>query len=259
MKIVDAHCHLESEHFSGDLDSIIDEARIAGLAKMITASIVPEQWDISLSLAARYEEVECALGVHPWYIDPGHKGSLPGLANAGKRGAVAIGEIGLDSKVDSPSLSVQTEFFEEQLSIARDINLPLVMHCRGAFQELLRSLKRVGLPDAGGLIHSFNSSAETAEYFMKLGISFSIGGILTYRNSAKRTRLMHRIYPHHFLLETDSPDIPPLEARTDPPTPNRPSNIIYNLRAAAEILEKPEEEIAAITTENAVRIFNLVI
>jgi TatD DNase family protein len=122
---------------------------------------------------------------------------------------------------------------------------------------MLGSFRRVGVPEAGGIIHSFNGSAELAEDFMKFGINFSIGGILTYRDSPKRARLLRRIYPRHFLLETDAPDIPPVEARTDPPSANRPCNIIYNLRAAAEILERPEEEVAGNTSANAARIFGL--
>jgi TatD DNase family protein len=257
MKLVDVHCHLESEHFINDLDAVIEESRKAGLVKLITASIEPEQWNVSLDISRRYSEVECALGLHPWYLRPEYRIRIPELLQARKLGAVAIGELGLDSRIDSTSLETQTEFFEEQLAVALEANLPLVLHCRGAFQEMLASFRRVGVPDAGGIIHSFNGSAELAENFMKLGINFSIGGILTYRDSPKRAKLLRRIYPRHFLLETDAPDIPPVEARTDPPTANRPCNIIYNLKAAAEILERPEDEVAENTTANAARIFGL--
>jgi TatD DNase family protein len=116
---------------------------------------------------------------------------------------------------------------------------------------MVGSIKRLG--GARGVIHSFNGSVEAAAEFIKLGLSFSMGGILTYRNSRKRAKLLKYIYPSHFLLETDSPDITPVEANK----PNRPANIVYNLKAAAEILETAEEEIAAVTSANAANIFNL--
>ena len=256
MQLVDVHCHLESGYFTDNLPNIIRQATKAGIVKLITASISPSQWAKTLNIAAQFKEVECALGVHPWYIKPQDMDSLLSLATLCQN-AVAIGEIGLDSKNIETTLEEQKPFFEAQLAIANELGLPVIMHCRGAFQELISSIKRVGVPKAGGIIHSFNGSSEIAVEFMKLGISFSLGGILTYRNSSKRVKLLKTIYPSHFLLETDSPDIVPIEARTDPPTPNVPSNILYNLHAAAELLGEPVEKVAETTTTNAYRIFDL--
>lgn len=254
MKIVDVHCHLESSLYEGKLDDIVAEARRAGLVKLITASITPGEWEFSRSLAERYAEVEYALGVHPWYIREGDFAAVDGLPEAAMRGAVAIGEVGLDRKVEHPPFDVQLRLFTRQIIVARELNLPLVIHCRGAYYELLTCVKQVGLPEAGGVVHSFSGSVEIAEELIGHGLSFSMGGVLTYRNSKKRSEVVKRIYPDHFMLETDSPDIPPVEAR------NRlhvPANIIYNLRAASEILGEPEEKIAASTTENASRMFRL--
>jgi len=251
MKLVDAHCHLEKGHFDGSLAGTIKKAAEVGVVKMITSSISPEQWDISLSIAERFEEAECALGIHPWYILPEYRKELPHLASFCKRGATAIGEIGLDSKTDLTPINLQKTFFEDQLAIARELELPVIIHCRGSFYDMIKSIKRLG--EIKGIIHSFNGSLEVAAEFMKLGLSFSMGGILTYRNSPKRAKLLKFIYPSHFLLETDSPDITPVEAKT----PNIPANIVYNLTAAAEILETTREHVAAVTTVNAARIFNL--
>jgi len=250
MKLVDAHCHLEKWHLDGTLADIIKDAAKAGIIKMITSSIDPKQWDVSLSIAQRFEEVECALGIHPWYILPEYREELPRLASFCKRGAVAIGETGLDSKTGS-SMELQKKFFEDQLVIAKELELPVIAHCRGSFYEMISSIKRIG--NVRGIIHSFSGSPEVAAEFMKLRFSFSMGGILTYRNSRKRVKLLKLIYPSHFLLETDSPDITPVEAKA----PNIPANIVYNLAAAAEILETTEENIAAVTTVNVARIFNL--
>ena len=251
MKLVDVHCHLEEGHLDGSLAGTIKEAAKAGVVKMITSSINPEQWDVSLDIAERFEEIECALGIHPWYILPEHKEKLPYLPSFCKRGAIAVGEIGLDSKTDSSHADLQKTFFEDQIAIAKELKLPVVVHCRGSFYDMISSIKRLGKIE--GIIHSFSGSLEVAAEFMKLGFSFSMGGILTYRNSPKRAKLLKFIYPSHFLLETDSPDITPVEAKA----PNTPANIVYNLAAAAEILETTTEHVAAITTANAARIFNL--
>jgi TatD DNase family protein len=254
MKIVDVHCHLESKHFRGTLDSVIAEARRAGIIRLITASIEPGQWDLSCSIAARYSEVECALGVHPWYIRESYLDNLPRLSDARAMGAVAIGEIGLDSKTEVVDPGLQGVFFEKQLAIAREAGLPVIMHCRGAFNELIKFIRKDGPLEAGGVIHSYSGSPELTEELMALGLSFSMGGTLTYRNSAKRTAVLKMIYPERFLLETDSPDIPPVQKRGEV---NRPGNILYNIEAASQIIGESIERIAECTTRNAVELFSL--
>lgn len=147
MKLVDVHCHLESDEFT-DLDAVIADAQQAGVVKMITSSIVPAKWAVSRSLAQRYASVEFAWGIHPWYIEPAFERELDGLGEAHACGAVAIGEIGLDTKTEKVPLDVQLAFFERQLQIAKDIDLPVVVHCRGAFGDLTRVVKKLALPRA---------------------------------------------------------------------------------------------------------------
>lgn len=252
MRLIDAHCHLESDAFAGRLDEIVADARRAGVVRLITASIVPEQWPISADIAHRYPEVECAWGVHPWYIRDEQEAALMGLGEARSQGVCAIGEIGLDRKTEVVSMDLQTRFFEKQLRIAKDLDLPVVIHCRGAFDLLLKYVRKIGIASSGGIVHNYSGSAELAHQLSAHGLSFSLGGVLTYRNSRKKREVLQAIYPDRFLLETDSPDIPPVDA---PERPNVPANIPHNLRAAAELLGEPEERIAEATTENATRVF----
>lgn len=252
MKLVDAHCHLEAEEFQDCLDAVVAGARAAGIVRLVTASIVPEQWPVSQALARRFPAVAFAWGVHPCYAREEHLGQLEPLWRAREEGAVAIGEVGLDAKIASPSMELQERLFRDQLGIAREINLPVVVHCRGAFNELTRILNGDGAPERGGMVHAFSGSVDIAEALIKHNFSFSMGGSLTYKPSRKRVAVLQRIYPERFLLETDSPDIPPVQT---PDRPNVPANILYNLRGAAAILEIAEEAMAEQTTANAAHLF----
>jgi TatD DNase family protein len=250
MRLVDAHCHLEAEEFSGRVEEIVAEARAAGIVKLVTASWIPGVFETSRFLAERFPEVSFAWGIHPWYACEEHFAGLDTLMQARTAGAVAIGEIGLDGKIPTP-MDLQVRIFEAQLAVARELDLPVILHCRGAFNELLLSVRRVGLSGRGGLVHAFSGSVEMAEACLQQGLYVCMGGALSYRRNTKRERALRRVYPEYLLLETDSPDIPPVQAEK----PNLPKNIRYNLAGAAAYLELPEEEVAEQTTQNAYRLF----
>jgi len=254
MQIVDCHCHLESIELFQHVNKILKDADDAGIIKIITSPVTPDQWKTSKSLAHNYKKIEYTIGVHPWFAEQCSLTDLDKIISLAADGPVGIGETGLDSKINTPVMGKQIKIFEYQLDIARQLNLPVIIHCRGAFNELIKCIKKTGMPDAGGIIHSFSGSAELAKELLRFGLNFSIGGILTYRPGLKRTRLLKYIYPDHFVLETDSPDILPVHAGD---SPNVPANIIFNLNAAASILSENIESVAEVTTRNALRIFNI--
>jgi TatD DNase family protein len=255
MRLVDAHCHLEDESLYSRLDSVLRDARAAGIVRILTCAVTPEQWPRSAEIARQYPEVAFALGVHPWFATEESLQQLDGLRRARELGASAIGEIGLDSKVESPSMELQTAVFEAQLAIAKELALPVIIHCRGAFNELHASLKRIGAPTPAGIMHAFSGNVQLARTFVQLGLKFSLGRSLTYKPSAKREELLRFIYPEHLLLETDSPDMPPIGA--EPGIPNEPRNLPLNLRGAAELLGCDVAEVAEATTRNASDLFTL--
>lgn len=253
MRIVDAHCHLDAPEFEGRLDRVLADGRAAGVVRWISAAAEPLDWAKNAAIAAAHPEVSFAWGIHPWFVDEAHWEQLQTLESARERGAVAIGEIGLDAKIAQPGMPLQQAFFERQLQVARALDLPVVIHCRGAFGELLESLKRVGTPQAGGVVHAFSGSLEIAEACMEFGLSFSMGASLSYKPSKKRLRVLERIYPDNFLIETDCPDMPPAQA--PPGEPNVPAHIRYNLRGAAEMLGETEARVAEVTARNAALLF----
>ncbi|MEJ5361908.1 MAG: TatD family hydrolase [Spirochaetota bacterium] len=255
MKLVDVHCHLESEHYAGKLDTIIEKAKSVGVLALVTCAIVPEQWELSHTISKNYKEVYFALGVHPWYIEENFQNQFNKLTLIKDDKYCAIGEIGLDAKTNI-DMQLQKRFFEDQLSIANDLGKPVIVHCRGAFNELVASVKRIGTLKAGGVIHSYSGNVEITKQLIPFGFYFSFGGAITFRNSRKKVEVLKYIYPDYVLLETDSPDIPPVEKNGEI---NVPENIIYVVKAMSELIEKPEDEIATVTTANAKRLFNLTI
>ncbi len=253
MKLVDSHCHLEAPEFRDIIDSIISDASQAGIVKLITSSVTCSEWETSRHIHRSFSQVEFSLGVHPWYVSDSDLNIKHKLDAEKNSGAVAIGEIGLDRKITLPAFELQRAVFTLQMEYAVDTDTPVIIHCRGAFNELIETLNFTGVPRSGGIVHAYSGSPEITGILIKKGLSFSMGGTLTYRNSRKRSDVLKMIYPEHFLLETDSPDIPPVNTVK----PNVPSNILHCLKAASEILGVPEELIAASTTENASRIFKL--
>ncbi len=254
MKIVDAHCHLDAKELPGAIGEVLAQAAAAGVAKLVTNAVTPEGWAPVRQLAHEHAPVAFAWGVHPWFVEERHIEHMDALGEAKRQGAVAIGEIGLDAKIEQPAMALQERLFIAQLEVATAVGLPVTIHCRGAFNELLRILRDVGAPERGGIVHAFSGSAEVAEALIKHGLAFSMGASLTYKKSRKRMAVLERIYPDHLLLETDSPDMPPVQAHGQP---NVPANIRFCLSGAAELLGESKERVAEVTTKNAVRIFGL--
>ena len=253
VNLVDVHCHLQADVFKNTIDDVVSRAESAGVSVMITNAAQPDDWDACRSLAARFDSVHFALGIHPWYIPSGAKAFLSACSEKDFSGAVALGEIGLDRTTERVPLELQIDILRIQLDIAHDLKLPVILHCRGAWGELFSLLKKRPLA-AGGVVHAFSGSEELAADLVRFGLSLSIGGTLTYRDSQKRARVLKKIYPAHFMLETDSPDILPREKDA---YPNEPANILYNLYAASEILAQSRETVAAATSENARMLFRL--
>lgn len=253
MRLVDSHCHLEAPEFENNLSGIINDAVHAGIVKLITSSVTAGEWGKSRLIHEKFHHVEYSIGIHPWYVSDSDMDIKSMLEKEKGKGEIAIGEIGLDRKIIAPCFDLQRQIFELQLQYAVDTNTPVIIHCRAAFNELIESINRIGMPSRGGIIHAYSGSPELTELLIRKGLSFSMGSTLTYRNSKKRADVLRRIYPDHFLLETDSPDIPPVNTLK----PNIPANILLNLRAASEILGLPEEKVADSTTANAMRIFRL--
>lgn len=253
MKLIDTHAHLQSNIFSKNLPNILKSASENNVQSIINCSTNTNDMDKVYELSKAFNIIIPAAGIHPWYIPENIKDFLKQDFSFLEK-FHCLGEIGLDKKYSTFPLELQIQTFEYFLKAAVDLNKAATIHCIGAYDELIASIKKIGTPENGIVIHSFNGSMELARSLSKFNIFFSIGGTSTYPKNIKRNKMINYIYPELMMLETDSPDIIPFQIQD---SYNQPSNIVYILEAVAQICSKSEDEIAKNTTNLAKKIFSL--
>jgi TatD DNase family protein len=214
---IDTHCHLDAEAFDADRDAVVARARAAGVALCVLAAGHPEHFEQTVAVAHRYGYAY-ALGIHPLWVDRAQESDLERVhaALAARREdprLVAVGEIGLDHYVATPDHARQAWFYREQLRLARDFELPVIMHVRRSADALAQQLRRIAVP--GGIAHAFNGSREQAQALLALGLRLGFGGALSYEGSRRIRAHAAELPDTAWVLETDSPDIPPAWLRHD--------------------------------------------
>lgn len=253
IKIIDVHAHLQFPIFKNDVDAVVKRSLEQGIG-MINAGVSKETSWAAVELAHNYPDgVWAAIGLHPTdadeYFDYDYYKKL-----AADSKVVAIGECGLDYYRNSKIKDKQKEVFIRQIEFAGEVKKPLVIHCRSAFDDLtdiLNSQSRI-LNSQPGIIHFFSGSQEDAQRLLNLGFSFTFGGVITF---ARDYDEVIKFLPlDRILLETDAPYVAPAPYRG---RRNEPVYIIEIAQKIAEIKNLSYEKIAAITTANALRIFNI--
>ncbi len=254
--MIDTHCHLNLSPLASDAEGAMARARSRGVSRVIIPAYDQASWLDIQELATR-RGIYAAFGIHPWVADsisPNQlKDSLAkGLAGSPSR-VVAIGEIGLDTKVESPSLEIQLPVFISQLELAADLDLPVILHCRGAFHELLEAINH-HQGRIRGVFHAFTRGPELVQRFHQAGLHFGLGGAVT-RENARRVHRGARVIPdNRLLLETDAPSIGLQGVR---PEETEPQHVADVAAALAKLRDQDPELIARITTENACQLFGL--
>lgn len=252
--LIDTHCHLDAAEFDPDRDAVVARTREAGVARVIVPAI---SWDNIAAVDAACERYRplClpAYGFHPMYVAihrPDHLDSL--RQTVARRRPVAIGEIGLDYFVPGLDQDAQIHYFTEQLKIARDAGLPVLLHIRKAHDQVLKYLRRIEVP--GGVAHAFNGSRQQAEAFIGLGFKLGFGGAATYSRASKLRELATTLPLSALVLETDAPDMAPVFAHKQRNSPEYLAQIAGML---AELRGMREEELIAATGENARAVLRL--
>lgn len=254
MQLIDTHCHLDVSDFDADRDAVIERCHAAGVDQIVNPGIHAGEWSQLIGLARQQEEVYHALGMHPVYLDRHRDGDLQQLETLiAETRPVAVGEIGLDFYIDDPDHDRQQQLFEAQLNLAREADLPVILHVRKAHDQVLQALKRLRL-SRGGIAHAFNGSLQQAQQYMDLGFRFGFGGMLTFERSRKLRQLAAELPLESIVLETDAPDLTVAAHRGER---NSPEYLPDCLAALAEVRELDPADVAAATTANARAAFGL--
>ncbi|MGN0386475.1 MAG: TatD family hydrolase [Lachnospiraceae bacterium] len=253
--IFDTHTHYDDEAFEEDRDALISSlsAKNVGLVVNIGASL--SSCGETLRMAEKYPFVYGAIGVHPSETAELNEENFLQLSEMAKHEkCVAVGEIGLDYYWHEPDRETQKFWFKRQLGLARELNLPVVIHSRDAANDTITVMKDMHAEEMGGVIHCFSYTRETAAIFLKMGFYIGIGGVVTFKNARKIKEAVEEIPLERIVLETDCPYLAPVPFRGKR---NSSLNIPYVIEEIARIKQVSPNEVEEITWENAHKLYRI--
>jgi TatD DNase family protein len=253
--LTDTHTHLNAEQFDEDRDQVIERALAAGVTRIVNVGFNRETIPSSIELAERYDFIYSTVGWHPVDAIDMQPGDLEWIESLCKHEkVVAIGEIGLDYHWDKSPKDVQDRVFREQIRLARKLGMPIVIHNRDAHQDILKVLREEKASEVGGIMHCFSGSWETAKQCLDMNFHISFGGPVTFKNAKQPKEVLSQVPLDRLLIETDAPYLTPHPYRGKR---NETSYVRLVAETAAEIRGISLEELAQITTENAIRLLGL--
>jgi TatD DNase family protein len=253
--LIDSHCHLDFPDFADGLDGVVDRARAAGVARMVTISTRVKRHDEVLAIAERFLDVFCSIGTHPHHAHEELDVTTADLvARANKTPKiVAIGEAGLDYHYDNSPRDAQERGFRNHIAAARETGLPLVIHSRDADDDMARILEEeTGKGAFPAVLHCFTGGPDLARRAVALGHFVSFTGILTFKNSAALRDIAAALPADRILVETDAPYLAPGKYRGKR---NEPAYVVETAKVLADTRGVPLEAIARQTTDNFFRLF----
>jgi TatD DNase family protein len=255
MIITDTHTHLYSEAFEDDRKEMMERAIAQNITRFFIPAIDSTYTKAMLQLEEDYpKHVFLMMGLHPTSVKANYKDELRHVEELlRKRSFVAIGEIGIDLYWDTSTLSIQQEAFRYQIQLAKQYKLPIVIHCREAFNEIFQILEEEKDDDLFGIFHCFTGTIEQAHQAISYNMKLGIGGVVTFKNG-KIDQFLNQINLKHIVLETDAPYLSPTPYRGKR---NESSYIIKVLDKLSDIYNMSQEKIAEITTANSKAIFKV--
>ena len=248
---IDTHCHLDASEFGNTQAELVQAASRAGVSCIVQLSVERANFETVHTLCERFPACAPTYGIHPMYTENASPADLAVLRDyLEKQQPVAVGEIGLDFFVDGFDQARQEYFFVEQLKLAREFDLPVLLHIRRAQDTILKFLRKHKV--RGGIAHAFNGSRQQAEEFIKLGFKLGFGGAMTYSRALRLRGLAATLPLEAIVLETDAPDIPPdfLERGA----PNKPEYLPRIAQILADLRSMTHDEIALTTTRNVLSV-----
>ncbi|MCW0423262.1 TatD family hydrolase [Xanthomonas sacchari] len=253
MPLIDSHCHLDAEEFDPDRDAVIARAQAAGVQAQVVPAVTAASWAKLRAVCAAAPGLYPAYGLHPLFLAEHRPEHLTLLGEWIERERpCAIGECGLDFFVEGLDEAEQQRYFAGQLQLAREFDLPVIVHARRAVDAVILAIRKVGR--LRGVVHSFAGSAEQAAQLRSLDFLIGLGGPVTYARAQRLRRLAATVPLQQLLLETDAPDQPDAAIRGQR---NEPARLRTVLDTIAALRDAPADSIAAQTTANAQRLFGL--
>jgi TatD DNase family protein len=248
MQVYDSHCHLADERFTGMQRAVLARAAEAGVNALLAVAAEAVDWPQLLRLRRRFPQVGVAFGLHPWFAhEPSALARLPEWLRRGR--AVAVGECGLDFGAGRAPRAEQEALLLPQLRLAREMDLPVVLHAHKSEDVLAMHLAR--LPGLRGVVHGFHGSQQQADRFLQLGFYLGIGAAITYPHAQRLRAVVASLPLERVLLESDAPDQPPFGRNK----PNEPAFVLDTLLVLADGHGMSVEAMAAATWQNAVFLF----
>lgn len=253
--LFDTHVHLNARQFMDDREVVIERAFAAGVKEMVVVGFDDETIPLAIEIAESYETIYAAIGWHPVDAIDYTAEKLAWIESLTQHPkVVAIGEMGLDYYWDTSPKEVQEKAFREQIRLAKKVDLPIIIHNREATDDVLRILKEEEAHTIGGIMHCFSGNVEQAEESLALNFHVSLGGPVTFKNAVDPKEVAKMVPLDKLLIETDAPYLAPHPNRGKR---NEPAYVTLVAEQIAQLRNMSYEEIAAITTENARRIFRL--
>lgn len=251
--LIDAHVHTDDDRLENKLDEVLIAARAANVVAQIVPSISLRLWPRVKSLCGTHDDLFACYGLHPCFHGEHTVQHLDDLATwIGREKPVALGETGLDYFMNEADKPFQQQLFAGQLALAREFNLPIVIHARSAVDDVIEMIKSAG--HYKGMIHSFNGSLQQATRLVDLGYKLSFGGAVTYDRATKLRGIVTALPLDALLLETDAPD---QTDSTHAGQLNQPAYLSDIWRSISTLREEDANAIARATTNNAIELFNL--
>lgn len=253
--LIDSHAHLEMPEFKKDLEEVIKRAKDSGVEYIFTVGTERRDWLKAIKIAEAYPFIFTILGVHPHNAKEIDEEAYSELKKLCKHQKVkAYGEIGLDFYRNLSPKEIQLKRFREQIGLAKELGLPIVIHDRDAHRETLEILQSERANECGGIIHCFSGDYEMAKKCINMGFYISIPGTITFKNASRLVEVLEKVPLESILIETDCPFLTPEPFRGKR---NEPSYVRFVAQKISEIKRVPFEEVAETTSENALRIFRL--
>jgi len=251
--IIDTHAHYDDSVFDADREELFQSFGPAGIEKVINAGATMESSEKGLMLSRKWPFVYCAFGVHPNETELLTKEDMDRIRErSSDPRVVAVGEIGLDYHVEEPVRDIQKKWFREQIGIAKEVKLPVIVHSRDAAEDTLHMVKSEKAEETGGVIHCFSYGKEMAKEYLDMGFFIGIGGVLTFKNAKRIKEVVSYAPLSSLLLETDCPYLSPEPYRG---MRNSSLNLPYVVKVIAEIKNVSEQEVTEVTHDNALRLF----